>query len=171
MDHCNSFRPCATSQVNAGKLTPEEIRRLFPNATPSLLRANGITCDTSIELPVKDPEMIATMRESLAKGIRPNTDVAKLNKTERAYLRFLESLQPDWLGVQCITLKVGHDLRYTPDFWAVDPQGLRAIDTKGPHVWEDSLIKMRICARVFPWIRFVLAKRDGLNWSHKELKP
>lgn len=155
--------------MNKSKLSPEEMRRLFPNASASTFRANGVQKETPAAR-VSEVQSVA-MHEMILNGVRPTTDEAKLNELEKRYLAWLENLRPTWLGVQCITLKLGHDCRYTPDFWALDGQGLRAMDTKGEHTWEDSLIKIRVAARMFPFVRFLLVKQNGLVWDHKEVKP
>lgn len=126
--------------------------------------------------PVMKPEHSEPLRNAVALGIRPSTDESGLNKTERAYLVHLRALQEPWMGVQCITLKLGHDCRLTPDFWALDAQGLRAIDTKGtkngqPRIEEDAMIKLRLAARLFPFVRFVIAWKVAGTWEHREVKP
>jgi hypothetical protein len=100
-----------------------------------------------------------------------------LNKTERDYYTFLETQKDIWNGVQNITLVLGHDCRLTMDFAAVDESGLRLIDTKGtdkhgkPRIEDDAWVKMRTAARLFHWIRFVIAwKVDGV-WRHMEVQP
>lgn len=102
--------------------------------------------------------------------IKASTDVQRLNKTERAYLEFLKANGEDWIGIQCVTLKLADDCRLTPDFATIDKDGLTLIDVKG-FQREDALIKMKVAARMFPWARFVIVKRDGANWSHAEVKP
>lgn len=157
--------------MKSGKLTEAELKALFPNASLSTYKVNGVIDPTTPDPEiVPAPDCLEAMRQAAAKGIRPGGDIAALNETEKRYLRFLQGQQPAWLGVQCITLKMGFDLRYTPDFWAIDNEGIRAIDVKGPHIWEDSLVKIRICARLFPWARFLLARENGLVWDHKEVK-
>jgi hypothetical protein len=102
---------------------------------------------------------------------RPTTDEANLNKTERDYLTWLRTMKDQWIGIQCLTFKLAHDCRYTPDFFALDDTGLRAIDCKGGHTWEDSLIKARVAARLFPWCRFIIAKKNRHVWEHTEIRP
>lgn len=154
-------------------MTEAQFKQMFPNASPATIEANRYLWDPKGD-PMR-PAPLSTAREMMAVNrhleIRPTSDEAKLNKLEKAYRVYLIGLQPQWFGVQCITLKLGHDCRYTPDFWALDEQGLRAIDTKGKHVWEDSIIKMRVAARMFPFIRFLKVLRDGEVWNHVEIKP
>lgn len=109
--------------------------------------------------------------------IRPTTDEEALNKTEKDYLTFLVGQRPQWCGVKSITLKLGHDCRFTPDFWMLDETGLRAIDTKAswkggqPHVEDDAMVKLKVAARLFPFIHFVIAWKVGEVWQHKTIKP
>ena len=125
-------------------------------------------------------EELQRVRVAAAAGFRPNGAVDNLNKTERAYLAYLETLGDLWFGVQCWTFILAHDCRYTPDFLALDTNGLRAIDTKAT-IWkkgdpkplfkEDSQIKMRMAARLYPFVRWVAAFRAGDVWHHQEFKP
>lgn len=117
-----------------------------------------------------DRKLTEEMARSIGRGIMANTDEAKLNKTEARYWLWLKCQGDLWCGCQCITLKFGHDLRFTPDFWAVSHTGLRAIDVKG-FQRDDALVKIRACARIFPWIQFVIAKADGIGWIHTAVKP
>jgi hypothetical protein len=90
----------------------------------------------------------------------PTTEEEKLNKLEKAFLAYLRAINPPYIGIQNVTLKLAYDCRFTPDFTYVDKNGLLwFVDTKGPHQWEDSLIKIKTAARLFPWAHFALAKR------------
>jgi hypothetical protein len=102
--------------------------------------------------------------------IRKNTDEEKLNKTEKAYLAYLRGLNPQWLGIQNLTLKLGDDTRYTPDFVAIDSTGVfHAREVKG-FFRDDAKVKIKVAARQFPWIRFTLAFKNGSGWKHEEVK-
>lgn len=158
----------------------EQFQRMMQKASRSLRLANVGNQDliTPQQAVAPAPQDKETLLRSVALGIRPTTDEANLNKTEARYLDWLRTQSDYWIGVQSITLKLGHDCRYTPDFWALDAQGLRAIDTKAtrsdsgkPLVQEDAMIKIRIAARLFPFVRFVIAWREGEVWQHKEVKP
>jgi hypothetical protein len=158
------------------------LKRLFPRATASTLKANAEAArdlvQKRIAIPVRGPEPVPIYEQSanaIKMGI--STDEAKLNKNERAYLAWLRTQNDMWIGIQNITLKMGHDVRYTSDFWAMDSSGLRAIDCKGVKkdgsllCWEDSKIKMRVAARMFPMFRFLIAYKEGGIWHHIEIKP
>lgn len=99
------------------------------------------------------------------------SDEAKLNKTERAYLAFLLRLDDVWVGVQNLTFKLANDCRFTPDFCAIDQRGkMRCIDVKG-FQREDALIKIKVAARLFPFVLFVIVKKNGTGWDHQEVMP
>jgi len=157
--------------MKSGKLTAAEFKQLFPNASVSAYKANRFEAKEATATQCASEEATKLMREAIAKGIRPGGDEAKLNELEKRYLRFLEGQQPAWIGIQCITLKLAEKLNYTPDFWAIDNDGIRAIDTKGKHIWEDAIVKMKIAARLFPWVRIIMAQENGLVWNHREVAP
>lgn len=118
-----------------------------------------------------DDALIAAITPVASHAIAPSTEVSKLNKTERAYHQHLVCMNYQWLGVQNITLKLANDCRLTPDFAYLDKDGhLVMIDVKG-FQREDALIKMKVAARMFPWIRFAIVKKDASGWNYKEVKP
>jgi len=105
--------------------------------------------------------------------IRPTTDEQKLNKTERAFLEFLRSRDTGWIGVQNVTLKIGDDCRYTPDFLVIT-QGWEPpvvfYECKG--FWrDDARVKIKVAARQFPWAKFIAVQRIKGQWRFEEIKP
>lgn len=127
-------------------------------------RAEALSQLRKIEkVPFKAPEPMT---------IQPTTDEAKLNKTERAYLEWLRSTGLfQWIGVQNVTLKLGDDTRYTCDFFAMTYDGeMTGREVKG-FFRDDAKVKIKVAARMFPWIKFSVVKKDGSGWDHKEVKP
>ena len=108
---------------------------------------------------------------SVMHQITQTTDEQKLNKTEIAYLEYLQVLKPQWLGVQCIKLKLADNTTYTPDFWMLDHAGvLHAREVKG--FWrDDARVKIKVAARQYPWARFTAASKTKHGWEHEEIKP
>ena len=99
-----------------------------------------------------------------------STDEANLNKTERAWLARLRAtgIEP---YIQAITLKLGHDCRYLPDFAFVDPTGrLTFWEVKG-FMRDDARVKLHVAARVFPRWRFVLVRRIKGQFESEVVKP
>src|SRR5258708_1512548 len=78
--------------------------------------------------------------------LKATTDEAKLNKLERDYLAHLRLQGKTWIGVQNITLKLGDDCRYTPDFWTLSVDELTAWEVKG-FFRDDAKVKLKVAAR------------------------
>lgn len=104
---------------------------------------------------------------------KQSSDEEKLNKTERRFLdeQLRGIKKPAWIGIQAITLKIGMDCRYTPDFASIGENGLTFWEIKGAHIWEDSTIKIKSAARLFPWATFIRAQWKNNQWTETEIKP
>jgi hypothetical protein len=68
-----------------------------------------------------------------------------------------------------ITLKLAPDLRYTPDFAVYDAQGLLSFyETKG-FFRDDSRVKIKMAAEIFPMHSFYLARKVRGAWDYTEV--
>ena len=104
--------------------------------------------------------------------LKPCTDEAKLNKTERAYLAYLRRLNPPYIGIQNITLKLADDCRLTMDFSYINANGrMTFVDTKGGFWREDAKIKVKVAARIYRWADFIVAHKEGVIWREELIKP
>jgi hypothetical protein len=128
--------------------------------------ASGIPADC-LPTPASRSAMLLT---SLA--CQPSADEANLNRLERAYLGLLRAnIGNAWVGVQCVTLKLGDDCRYTPDFFTIGVGGEAwAHEVKG-FMRDDAQVKLKVAARKFPWVNFCLAMRKGGVWTVKPISP
>lgn len=113
--------------------------------------------------------------ETVKRAIEPrllvstSTDVDKLNKTERAWYAYISRQGHAWVGVQNVTLKLGDDCRYTPDFVVVTADGLAiAYEVKG-FMRDDAQVKLKTAARQFPWFKFVLVKMTKGQFTQEEI--
>lgn len=101
------------------------------------------------------------------------TDELKLNRTEKAYLEFLRAQGAvyQWIGVQNVTLKLADDVRFTVDFVVLTAQGeLEGHEVKG--FWrDDAKVKIKVAARMFPWISFVVIERLKGGWQRSPVHP
>lgn len=140
----------------------------------SRLRRAPAPARAAIEHPpvVQTPEpATASPAGDLAFVPKPSTDESKLNKTERAYLVHLRSIYPAEIGIQNVTLKLADDCRLTADFNYINEAGRWVfVDVKG-FQREDALIKMKVAARCFPQIDFVIVKRNSNGWEIISVKP
>lgn len=113
--------------------------------------------------------------------VRPRK--GEMNKTEAAYAAQLElsrrtnAIAMYWF--EGITLKLGPDCRYTPDFLVQDMDGFLEIHevkagtpndagTIVPRWEDDAAVKVRMAAGIFPF-RFVVAFVYEGVWHWKEI--
>ena len=103
---------------------------------------------------------------------KPSADESKLNKLESAWLTVLRAdITLAWVGVHALTFKIGDDCRYTPDFIALNLDGeLIAYETKG-FMRDDARVKLKVAARMFSFVGFVLVERKAGAWICTEIKP
>lgn len=105
-------------------------------------------------------------------GLRPR----KMNKLEARYAEYLEAQkglgEVLWYDYEAITLRLGDDCRYIPDFLVLVRSGhLEVRETKG--FWEDDAkVKIRVAAELYPVFRFVaiqeVPKKDGGGWKETD---
>lgn len=93
--------------------------------------------------------------------------------------RFAENLK--WRKAWSKILDWGYEPRkfdlagrctFAPDFWVkVTPHQREVfVETKGPHAWEDSIIKLKICAAQHPEYRWLLVTAGkGHLWIAREV--
>lgn len=106
------------------------------------------------------------------------------NKTEAAFAAYLRTdmarrgLAVDVLE-QSITLSLANGCRYTPDIVTVyqeSPHGghyVTAYEVKG-FMRDDAVVKLKVAARAYPWIQFVLVTagdRARSCWNTEEVRP
>lgn len=100
----------------------------------------------------------------------------KMNTLERAYAQLLDDGIKNgsvlWWKFEGITLKLGDDCRYTPDFAVVAHDGVFELhETKG---WmrDDALVKIKTAAANFPFRLFVIKSHNkGAAWEITLVKP
>lgn len=164
-------------------ITTEDFARALRNASAETRRLNPLSNDVppppagklqpsqGTPCPVNRP----ATRGAADIVLKPSTDEAKLNKTERAFLQWLRALG-EYRNIDCqaVTLKLGDDCRYTPDLTAIHcATGARAaFEVKG-FMRDDALVKLKVAARKFRWLfHFLLVRREKSgNWKITEVKP
>lgn len=108
-----------------------------------------------------------------ARKARARVIPSKMNRWEERYTIILQASRSagrvrDW-RYEGITLKLGHDCRYTPDFVVLMADGTIELHEIKGFRRDDSMVKIRAAATAFPWFRFVLVEqRDGV-WHSTEV--
>ena len=98
----------------------------------------------------------------------------KMNKLEADYHALLTQRmlagEIAWMKYEGITLKLGQDCRYTPDFAIMLADGTMELhETKG-FMQEDALVKLKTCAEMYPFRLCLVkrqARRDGGEWIYR----
>lgn len=103
---------------------------------------------------------------------RARTKSGEMNKTERLYADHLDDYRLRGVIVaywfQAVTLKLGFDTRYTPDFLIQMPDGsLELHDTKGWDTEPAAAVKERVSSSMFPLFVFKEVRQYGGDWKEK----
>lgn len=172
-------------------MTPEEFKRFLPRASTDTLRLNDAAPTAPATPPAKKRRTLAAilidgglhappaplppshpqpLPEPPSFEIEPSTDEAKLNKTEAAWLAVLRSRGCAWIGIQEITIKLGDDCRYTPDFEVIHEGAYYFYEVKG-FMRDDARVKVQTAARLYRWARFIVVTREKGQWIETPVKP
>jgi len=95
-----------------------------------------------------------------------------MNKTEAAYALRLEALKQAgevlWYKFESINLRLAANTFYKVDFMVLtNENALEAHEVKGGYITEDSVMKIKIAASLYPF-RFVMMIRQKGQWSAKD---
>lgn len=97
-----------------------------------------------------------------------------MNKTEARFFEILKLRHPGWrISFECVTLKLGDDCRYTPDFFVEDGSCSIPIcyECKNKQVWDDSIVKLKTAATQYPCFKFIKAQLIDGHWKETEIFP
>lgn len=99
--------------------------------------------------------------------------VRKMNKTERLYADLLErkksvgEIIDYWF--EMINLRIGDNCFYRIDFLVMNKDcTLEVHETKGGHITDDSLVKIRAAAEIYPF-KFIMMQLVKGEWHEREL--
>lgn len=101
-----------------------------------------------------------------------------LNGLETRFLNYMtpQLKQGETILSQAITLKLANGLRLTPDFTVVNRRpdygiGVAMWEVKGPFAYEDSLIKLKVAASLYPFFSWTLASYKDGAWQFQKILP
>lgn len=103
----------------------------------------------------------------------------KMNKLEEAFLLQLRAMYPKAkIYVQAFALRIANGAVYWPDFVVIEDLGdgcsrSHVFETKGPLMRDDSVVKLKVAASLFPHLSFVLAWRASRTspWNLEQIHP
>ena len=167
-DTCSEMDQCFRLQMLGPQMNPDQLKRLFPNASASTLARNGIE---------SEPEMAAPSNTMASKRLGSRLE-------DRFCLELLPSLSsPDSCIRRQFRVRVSPDdavvpVHYTADFaiWSPGyfPQDWSCVlwevkdKRRKPH--SDELIRPKLARLTNPWISEIwLATWDGSKWETRHI--
>jgi len=93
-----------------------------------------------------------------------------LNQLETEFLGHLRGFGWKIILCQSVKLRLGNGVWYTPDFITSgdgDDYPLVVWEVKGEHVWEDSIVKLKVAAGQYPFAEWRLAHKCRGMWEYQ----
>jgi len=118
-----------------------------------------IRTENATVVPDLNPEINWTPYRAMNVGA-DEVALKELNRTEQRYYQILKA-RPElvWIGVKTMRFRIAANTHYTPDFQSLDKDGIMTqYDSKGGFTREDSQLKMKLVARMFPFFQWVKAE-------------
>lgn len=96
----------------------------------------------------------------------------KMNQLEAEFWRYMASRFDYQRLYGTVKLRLANGCWYCPDFIRITPElKWLAYEVKGPHSWEDSIVKLKVAATAYPYIEFRLVWKDGGRWQEQVVLP
>ncbi len=136
-----------------------DLKTVFPKASRSFIEANSETPDPSSKENALQMPPVSVKRHSMTTPEREMA--AQLEMMRRNHE--IESWK-----FEGVTFKLADGCRYTPDFFVVVSSlilRVRIIETKGPFIREDAMIKFRVAKEQNPWAEWQLHQRTKNGWT------
>lgn len=94
------------------------------------------------------------------------------NKLEAEWQKYLDPY-PELTGLQynALTLVIANGVRYTPDWSGWLDGTLTCWEVKGPFAYAGALEKLKMAARSWPSIDFILVWKEQGCWRTQEILP
>lgn len=113
-------------------------------------------------------------RGGKARASRAKHTPGEMNKTERAYSELLDTRKlidvAAW-WFESWTFKLAHDCRYTPDFAVLLRDGSIELHECKGHMEDDALVKLKVAARMLPFVVRLARIAEQGRWKIEEVKP
>jgi hypothetical protein len=89
------------------------------------------------------------------------------NKTEEEFERILKAQYPNSQAIlwECFKFRIGERCWYLPDFIRIGMAGnLTIYEVKGPHIWDDALVKFKAAKEKYPFITWEMHQKRKDGW-------
>jgi hypothetical protein len=116
-------------------------------------------------LPPREPEVIPHPEKVLRHAKAPNKTERDFGLILEAQKRKEEIVRYEYEGV---ALRLADGCKFTPDYFiivSISPLKIRFAETKGPHLWEDALVKFKVAKAIHYWAEWELWQKKAGTWS------
>lgn len=157
----------STLPTNASESTKKLNPHLWPHVPGVGTQARGGIPDS----PCPSGQICKGASKANPKRIRQRTK-PRLNKLETQWLNELTTRYPgDRIRAQAIRFELANGVMYTPDITRSNDR-FKAYEVKGPHAWDDAIVKLKVAARSYPEIDWVLVGKDKHGqWQEQKVLP
>ena len=101
---------------------------------------------------------------------RPIVPRGGKTKTEADFEAWFKYRHPSLtLLYEPLRLRIDATCTYTPDFWC--PELVTFYEIKGPHIWEDSVIKFKAARALHGWAKFQMWEKHLGSWRQTRKLP
>ena len=108
----------------------------------------------------------------------------KMNKLESEWFAVIKGQYPNYPPVRshAKTYVLANGVRYTPDFSAscwpdvdgevtLGPARETCWEVKGPHSWDDALVKIKVAAHEWPEVHWIFVWKINGRWCQQHVLP
>lgn len=160
--------------ISLQKIKDEKLRARVESALAS---ADALQGDLRRQIPGPPSGHTPAVKTSprAGKRIRQATK-PMLNKLEQEAMDWLNGdVYINWtLQPHAMTLYLANGCKYTVDIAGCDPDKRPRIvcwEVKGPKVWDDSIVKLKVAAHEFPNLEFHLIWKENGKWLEQVVLP
>ncbi len=94
-----------------------------------------------------------------------------MNKLETEFYERIKDRSYRETYSQAMTFRLGNGVKYTPDIAVIGACGIDCYEIKGPKMWDDAVVKIKVAASTYPRIHWwIVWKKDGV-WQEQEILP
>jgi hypothetical protein len=149
--------------MNLDQIKDPRTRRRVQEALDA---ANGLKASLASQIPgppCQDNPDPKTPRKRLRQRSTP-----KLNKLEQEAFLMVNQQHTDMtIRHHSVTFDLANGVRYTPDIVGIRKWAMICWEIKGPHSWDDAIVKLKVAASVWPDIKWILLWKENGQWHEQ----
>ena len=118
----------------------------------------------------------STNSEGCVTDVKPGKRVRQsgkgMNKLETEFYQRLVSFHgAEKVRCHALTFKLANGVRYVPDFFVMQDDWDCLFEVKGPHAWDDAIVKLKVAAHEWSRFSWFLAWKEKGEWQEQRILP